>query len=81
MRGLVGQVFGFRLGLSFDGAVPRAVRFSSEARPSAAGDALMGWVFEGGSQRWWWGSGCGFDGANFFVVAPAMEAPVFFTGC
>jgi hypothetical protein len=81
LRCLVGQMFVFRLCLLFDGALPGAVRFCCVARSSAAGDALTGWVFEGGTQRCCWWSGCGFGSADFFVAAPAVGAPVSFTSC
>jgi hypothetical protein len=77
---LVGHIFGFGLCLPPNGALPSAVRLGCEECLLAAGDAFVVWVIEGGTQRCWWCSGCGFVEANFFVAAPAGEAPVSFKG-
>ena len=80
MRRLVGHVFGFGLCLLPNGALPSVVRLGCKACLPATGDALVVWVVEGGTQHCWQCTRCGFVEASFFVVVPAVEAPVSFIG-
>jgi hypothetical protein len=48
------QVFGLSFCLPPNGSLPSVVCFGCEACLAAAGDALVGQVFEGGTQRGCW---------------------------